>query len=137
MMLFAADKISPEAFMTVPQQAELFLLSVIMGAVFGVIYDVFRAARVVIPPLRRAVPTAVCDILFFVICGVGIFLFSLTFAGGSLRGFFWVGALIGWAIYFFTIGSLILGIIRGIFGGLYKLIGSAAAAVIKRHKKNS
>lgn len=39
-------KIEPEAFFTVSEQTELFLLSVLAGVTFGVLWDVFRALRV-------------------------------------------------------------------------------------------
>ena len=74
-------KIEPEAFFTVSEQTELFLLSVLAGVTFGVLWDVFRALRVMLPPMRSTALTAVCDALYMIICGLGLYIFSLLFAG--------------------------------------------------------
>lgn len=115
-------EIEPETFFTVAEQTELFLLSVVMGGAFGVIFDVFRALRVVFPPLRCRGATAAGDILFFGICGFAIYVFSLTFAGGEVRGYYWVGAFLGGVIYIMTVGTVVMGIFHGIFDRLYRFI---------------
>ncbi len=117
------DDISPEAFFTINEQTELFLMSVLMGGIFGVVFDVFRALRVIFPALRGKGATAVCDMLFFVICGMGMYIFSLTFARGEIRGYFWVGALLGGIVYLLTAGTVVIGIIRAVFGTVYKWLG--------------
>lgn len=117
-----AAKISPEAFFTVSEQTELFLLSVLMGGVFGILFDIFRALRVIVPILKKPLPTAVCDILFFIICGFGIYLFSLLFARGEIRGYYWLGALLGGVIYLLTAGTVVMGIIRTVFGVFYSML---------------
>ena len=88
-------KIEPEAFFTVSEQTELFLLSVLAGVTFGVLWDVFRALRVMLPPMRSTALTAVCDALYMIICGLGLYIFSLLFARGEIRAFYWLGALLG------------------------------------------
>lgn len=118
MTILPLSEISPEAFFTINEQTEIFLLSVLLGGIFGVIYDVFRALRVVAPPLRGTAATAVCDIIFFMICGFGIYLFSLTFARGEVRGYYWIGALLGGIIYLMTAGTVVIGIIRAVFGAV-------------------
>lgn len=120
--LAASRQISPEAFFTIREQTMFFLLSVVMGAGFGVIFDVFRALRVIFPFLRRKAATAVCDALFILMCGFGIYVFSLTFALGSVRAYFAVGAFLGWTIYILTVGTAVMTIIRRIFGWLYNII---------------
>lgn len=121
-MMLPLSEISTEAFFTVNEQTELFLMSVLLGGVFGVVYDVFRALRVIFPTLKRTVPTALCDILFFIICGFGIYIFSLTFARGEIRGYYWIGALLGGIIYLMTAGTVVIGIIRAVFGTVYGLL---------------
>ena len=81
-------KIEPEAFFTVSEQTELFLLSVLAGVTFGVLWDVFRALRVMLPPMRSTALTAVCDALYMIICGLGLYIFSLLFARGEIRAFY-------------------------------------------------
>lgn len=113
---------SLEAFFTVNEQAELFLMSAGMGILFGVLYDVFRTLRVVFPPLGKVIPTAVCDAVFVTICGFGIYLFSLLFARGEVRAYFALGAALGMTVYLFTVGTVVIGIIRVVFGTVYKIL---------------
>lgn len=122
MFIQPMSEISPEAFFTVNEQTELFLMSVLLGGVFGAVYDVFRALRVIFPALRRTIPTAVCDVIFFIICGFGIYVFSLLFARGEIRGYYWIGALLGGIIYLMTAGTVVIGVIRAVFGAIYSLL---------------
>lgn len=121
-MQFFLEKIETESFFTVCEEAKLFLLSVIMGGVFGVVFDVFRALRVIFPILKGTIPTMICDALYIIICAAGIFLFSLIFARGEVRLYYVLGAVPGFVIYMLTAGTVIMGIIRSIFGTVYSLI---------------
>lgn len=128
------EELELESFFTVAEQTELFLLSVVMGGVFGVLFDVFRALRVLLPPLKGSAATAAGDIIFFCICGFGIYVFSLLFAGGEVRGYYWAGAFLGGVIYIMTVGTVVMGIFHGIFDRLYRVLyktfrKSAASAV--------
>ena len=114
--------IETEAFFTVSQQTALFLLSVVMGAVIGVIYDVFRAVRAAFPFMRKTIPTVVCDILFMLIAGMIVYIFSLLFAGGEVRGYYWLGSALGMIIYLMTAGTVVIGVIRWVSKLIYRLI---------------
>ena len=116
-------KIEPETFMPVCRQAELFLLSVLLGGGMGVLYDVFRALRAIFPPMGRTVPTAVCDVIFLLLCGLGIFLFSVMAGDGQVRGYYLLGAFLGMIIYLLTAGTVIIGVIRTVFGAVYRALG--------------
>lgn len=137
MLIVMLSKISPEAFFTVSEQTELFLLSVVMGGLFGVVFDIFRTLRVVFPILKKTVPTAVCDVIFFIVCGFGIYLFSLIFARGEIRGYYWLGALLGGIIYLMTAGTVVIGIIRAVFGTIYKALHNVYLFVSKPFVKIS
>jgi len=135
------EKIETEAFFTVSEQTELFLLSVLAGVVFGVLWDVFRALRVIFPPMRSTILTAVCDALYMIICGFGIYIFSLIFARGEIRFYYFLGALLGAVIYIMTAGKVIMGIIRwlfeGIYGALRKVYLFAAKPIVFLRQKMS
>lgn len=115
--------IETEAFMPVCRQTELFLLSVLLGGCLGVLWDVFRAVRAIFPVMGKSVPTAVCDALYIVLCGIAIYFFSLIAGDGMVRGYYWAGAFIGALIYILTAGTVVIGIIRAVFGTIYKVIG--------------
>lgn len=110
--------------MPVCRQTELFLLSVLLGAGLGVLWDVFRAVRAIFPVMGKALPTAICDGLYLILCGIGIYIFSLLAGDGQVRGYYWLGAFLGAVIYLLTAGTVVIGIIRGIFGGIYRFLGS-------------
>ncbi|MBQ5332994.1 MAG: spore cortex biosynthesis protein YabQ [Oscillospiraceae bacterium] len=116
-------KIEPETFMPVCRQTELFLLSVLLGGGIGVLYDVFRALRAIFPLMGRTVPTAVCDIIFLLLCGLGMFLFSVMAGDGQVRGYYLLGAILGMVIYLLTAGTVIIGVIRTVFGTVYRVLG--------------
>ena len=109
--------------MPVCRQTELFLLSVLLGGGLGVLWDVFRALRAIFPVMGKAVPTAVCDGLYLILCGIGIYIFSLVMGDGQVRGYYWLGAFLGAVIYILTAGTVVIGIIRWIFGTVYGLLG--------------
>ncbi|WP_432650117.1 spore cortex biosynthesis protein YabQ [Huintestinicola sp.] len=111
--------------MPVCRQTELFLLSVLLGAGLGVLWDVFRAVRAIFPVMGRTVPTAICDGLYLILCGIGIYIFSLLAGDGQVRGYYWLGAFLGAVIYILTAGTVVIGIIRRVFGTIYRLLGGA------------
>lgn len=132
--------IEVESFFSVCGQTRLFLMSVPLGAAFGVVYDVFRAVRVILPFMGKKLPTAVCDFIFMLICGLGIYFFSLSFARGEVRAYYAIGAALGFVIYYFTVGTLVMGVIREIFGLIYFAVERLAEAIRKKwyqikHKK--
>ena len=94
-----------ETFFTVPQQVWLFLASVLLGGAMGVVFDVFRALRIVFPQLHGSALTAVEDILFWLAYGGAVYVFSLLCGRGQLRGFFFLGSLAGFVIYLVTVGK--------------------------------
>lgn len=101
-----------EAFFTVSEQLLLFLGSVLLGAGLGVIFDIFRIIRIIFPPAGRDAPTAAADMLYMLIFGLGVFLFSAVFGRGEVRFFYAAGAGLGALLYLLTIGSVITGIVR-------------------------
>lgn len=122
-------KIETEAFLTVSRQTELFLMSVILGVLLGAVYDVFRALRAMLPPLGKPLPTAVCDVIYMIISGLGIYLFSLTAAGGEVRGYYWLGAFLGGVIYILTAGAAVIGIIRSVFSFVCRILKKIYATI--------
>ena len=120
-------RIDPETFMTVSRQAELFLLSVPLGAAMGILLDAFRALRAAFPPAAKAFPTAVCDMVWLILCGLGLYAFSVWTGDGMVRGYYCLGAAIGAVLYLLTAGNLMIGLIRRFFGAVYGFLGKIAA----------
>lgn len=109
-------------FFSVSSQTSFFLLSVVLGAALGVVYDCFRVFRILFPPAAKAAAVAVQDVLFWLIYGFGIFLYSAAVCGGSLRFFMFIGSLLGFALYILTLGDLITGILRQLATAVYRIL---------------
>ena len=87
-------------------QAQIFLLSLLLGAAFGVLYDFFRALRVVFDPPPLIVFFE--DILYAALCACLCFSFTLLTNTGEIRGYIFMGTLTGFIIYFCTVGALFI-----------------------------
>lgn len=94
-----------ETFFLNTTQLEVFLISCIVGVVIGIIYDVFRIFRIVIP--HNSILVFIEDIILSIMYGVFIVCFAFALMRGQIRFFFLIGNFIGFILWFFTIGSVI------------------------------
>ncbi len=85
-------------------QTEIFLLSLGFGFLLGIFYDIFRTLRLVIS--RSAGFTVFMDILYFVLCAFLVFFFNLVLDEGKIRLYVLLGDLLGWLIYYFSLGEI-------------------------------
>lgn len=85
-------------------QTAYFLWSLVLGVALGVLYDVIRAARMVL--CAGKIHVMLSDILFFTACGVITSLFSLPFNKGDVRAFILFGEAVGFLTYRITLGSV-------------------------------
>lgn len=115
----------PETFYTVHEQLVLFGLSCLFGGALGVCYDVFRALRVLMPHNTWLVVFE--DVLFM--AGYSVFLMAFTSgaARGELRFYFVIGNLLGFIIYFFTVGNAVISALKK----LLHVLGRAFCVVIR------
>lgn len=111
--------IIPETYFTVSEQLQLFGLSCICGALLGLIYDVFRLIRIMIP--HNFWLTAMEDIIYFGFYGVFITAFTSAAARGEFRVYYIIGNILGFVIYFFTAGSIVVRTMRKLMGLLKRL----------------
>lgn len=93
-------------------------LSCGLGFLLGLYYDVFRVFRLVMRSGARTIFFQ--DLFFFSSSAVATFLFALTVTGGQLRFYLFLGSLIGFAAYYFTIGRVVV-----------RFAGGVAACVIR------
>lgn len=91
-------------------EAMLFLTSCLLGAALGVVYDLFRAVRLLFPP--GAALAFAEDGLFFAVVGVAEFVFFLNHTYGQLRGFLLIGQGLGFLIYYLTAGRAVYCLMR-------------------------
>lgn len=116
-----------ETFFTIPQQVFIFLCSVILGGALGMVYDVFRAIRIIFPFMGRKIPTAAADIIYMMIFGLAVFMLSALMGRGVVRFFCAAGAAIGAVLYLTAVGNTVTGLLRRLCGGVRKAFGRLKA----------
>ncbi|EEG31243.1 putative spore cortex biosynthesis protein YabQ [[Clostridium] methylpentosum DSM 5476] len=99
----------------------VFLWAVLLGAALGVCYDVFRILRIAIPSGRILVFFE--DLLFFLIVAAATFEFYQLTTDGIVRGYVLIGELLGFALYYFTIGALVFRAATAIIHLIQRIIG--------------
>ena len=110
----------PETFFSVREELVLFAASCIMGAGFGVVYDVFRTVRAVLR--HNMVLVIIEDIIFFALYCIALSAFAVGAARGELRFYFVIGDAIGFTIYISLIGNRLIRCIRGSVGIIKKVV---------------
>lgn len=99
-------------FFTLSEECLLFLYSVLLGVFLGVVFDIFRIIRAIIP--HKSALVAVEDVIFMMIWGLSLVIFSVELSRGNVRFFCFLGSVLGFAIYFFTVGYALLTAIRAV-----------------------
>ena len=103
-------------------QAYLFLIFTLNGALIGFLFDIFRV-------LRKTFKTSdfityVEDIIFWILAGITILFTMYKFSDGELRAYTIIGIAIGFIIYIMTISSYIINISVYIIKILKKIIST-------------
>lgn len=128
-----------ETFFSVSQQTSLFLLSVVLGAALGILYDCFRVLRIVFPPAAKSGAVALQDIVFWLVYGFCIFCYSTIIGRGQIRFFVFFGSLLGFVLYILTLGNFVTGVIRSIvtavYGTLRKVYSITIEPIVKLLRK--
>jgi hypothetical protein len=83
-----------------------WLLSVVLGGMYCLFYDFFRAVRLSIK--CSDITVFIQDILYFSIISITTFYFLLATTNGQVRGFVIFGAVIGFVIARITVSYLIM-----------------------------
>ncbi len=102
--------IIPETYFSFSEHTYLFIFSCIAGIVLGIVYDFFRAFRIIVPHNRILVMFE--DIIFFLIYIITLVSFTSAFARGEFRVFYIFGNILGFILYFFSVGRIAVLIIR-------------------------
>ena len=95
---------------TMADQTKVFMLSLGMGFLLGILYDVFRMIRLIITDKPKAFIFQ--DILYFAVCTFISFLFLLGVNNGKVRSFELLGEILGWLIYYFSFGTVAIRLVN-------------------------
>ena len=123
-------------------ETRIYLLSVLLGAGIGVLYDLFRGVRVLFK--HKSWLVAIEDALFALLAGFAVFTFA-TALTGKLRVFTLFGMACGAVIEHFTVGNLAIFVLRKIveclrmriikplFNFIHKIGQKIIPAFVKNH----
>lgn len=106
-------------------------MAVVLGAAMGIVYDCFRALRIIFPPAAGNGAVLVQDIIFWLIYGLFFFCYSTFFVRGEIRFFVFLGSILGFVLYILTIGNIITGVLRCVFGAFYKGLRKVYSGIIE------
>jgi spore cortex biosynthesis protein YabQ len=87
-------------------QTGLLLSAALLGFALGAVYDIFRIFRVATRSGRVAV--FVLDLLYWLICAAVTFVFLLFQNDGRMRALSMLAQIGGAALYYYTIGRLVI-----------------------------
>lgn len=98
----------------------LFLWSVLLGGALGACYDVFRILRIAVRPGKLLL--LVQDLLFFLLAAAASFLFFQEATQGVVRVSLLAGELLGFLVYYFTVGAVVYRLAGAIIGAVKKVL---------------
>ncbi len=120
-------------YISLAQQFQVFFGAIILGAVFGVLYDIFRIIRLMF--FKSPVAVFVEDILFWLLVTIITFFFTILFNNGELRLSLIICETLGFLIYYFTLGRLVFKCFSAFFGAISKIFSEMHKKLRKIFKK--
>lgn len=84
------------------EQTVIFLTSLGVGFLLGILYDVFRAIRLSFS--KSHIATVIFDVIYFILFGFISYIFILASNKGEIRSYIIIGEIIGAAFYYFSFG---------------------------------
>lgn len=91
-----------------------------LGGALGVLYDCFRLLRLMFPAGRGMVFWQ--DGFFFLLSAAALFRFTLRLCSGQLRLFVLMGCLLGFFLYYGTVGALVYALAGRVMSGIREAI---------------
>ena len=97
-----------------------FLAFTILGNIYGILFDYFRALRKV--KKRRDIIVSIQDIVYFVIVGIVLILFMYIYMKESLRMYLIFSVVLGLVIYISIVGNKVRDIFVKLINGYNKFV---------------
>lgn len=104
---------------TLEAETQIYLLSVLLGVGIGIVYDMFRALRIMFKHKNWLV--AVEDVVFVFLAGFCVLTFA-TGLTGKLRVFTLFGMAAGFVVEHFSVGNMAMFLLSKIVGWLKQRI---------------
>lgn len=113
--------IIPDTFLTIHEETVLFLSSVLLGIGMELVFDIFRALRIILP--HKTAAAAIEDVLFILIWAGSIAAFTSVLAKGDLRFFCISGSVIGFILCRVLIGNPLVRLLARIMQAVIRVFG--------------
>ncbi len=111
----------------------LFITAVGVGAVIGVIYDLFRILRKTAPHAGFVVQLE--DLIFWVGVTLFMFYFLLMNSGGEMRWFSLLGAALGAVLYFAAVSRFVILASVAVIEAVKKVLAAAVNIILTPVRK--
>lgn len=105
---------------TLADQTVYFLFSLLFGVILSALYDFVVVLK--ITGLNKLWQTITFDVLYMFLCAVLTVLFAMPFNKGEVRYFVLFGEIIGFFVYRYTLGSIIVKIYSKIIRFIWGII---------------
>lgn len=115
----------------VSQQLRLFMLSLGLGFLLGIAYDLFRTLRLILLRNPGKYTLFVQDIIYVVLCAIVSFLFLLSENYGEIRAYVPAGEIIGFFVYYFTIGVLTMRVGDSVANAVHKFLNRLKNIILR------
>lgn len=112
--------IIPDTFLTVREELLLFFGAVLLGCGMELLFDIFRAVRLIIP--HKAAAAAIEDIVFIVLWAGCIICFTTAFAKGDFRVFYIAGSILGFVLWRLLLGNPFVRLLSRILSAVLRLL---------------
>ena len=89
---------------SITHQCQIFLFSILLGALLSLLFDVFRLLRLILPEQEWRI--AIEDVAYCLLCAILTLYFALEWEQGRIRSYLLLGELLGWILCHFTLGEL-------------------------------
>lgn len=136
----SAFAILPKGFKTemifpISTEARLFFSAVVIGALFGLLYDVLRIFRRV--AAHNDIAVFIEDFLFVMFCAFWYYIFVTAAAWGQIRFFVFIGMLIGMVTEVLLIGDIVVQSASVVIGTVIRIFIAKPMGFIVRIAKNT
>ncbi|MBQ8514916.1 MAG: spore cortex biosynthesis protein YabQ [Ruminococcus sp.] len=127
----------PDTFLTIHEETLLFLASVLLGCGLGILFDLLRTLRILLP--HKSWFVALEDVLFLLVWAGAVVSFTSVLAKGDLRMYYILGSSMGFVLYRLLLGNPVTRLLRRIFGWILRLLGwifrPVTAVLVRIHRK--
>ena len=110
-----------------------FLIAAIIGSALGVVYDFFKVLRLI--GINGKIAAFFEDIIFFLICTITIFSYYMQFTQGKFRIYAFIGAVLGFFIYFLTVEKIVFFIVKKIYFFICKVFSFVYNKIVLKTAK--